>query len=149
MDIRKSELQQTFFAVIDSSIAIEIPTASVEQERNDLDIDLDMFINKEDRHMVRVQFTIRALRTHNDRIGLKIDVLSTTDFHVDESLDPECETFLQLVQYSATAIAYNNIRAYLHNATSYYPADPYILPTIDLNDLVKKFAEKQKPQEEE
>ena len=142
MDVKRSELQQELFAIVDSSVSIEYPVGENGAEADDLDIDLSIFHNKEDDHLVRIYYKITAKRCYIDEVGIEIAVQATCDFRIDKSIEIDTPDFFNLIHYSATAITYSNIRAYLQNITSYYPVEPYILPAIDLKDLCKKYSEK-------
>ncbi len=144
VEIRRSELQQEIFVVLDTQISIDLPDDTKSKNVDDLDIILKIYKNNEDDHLVRIYYEIKAKRTYPDKPGLCIRVQASGDFRIDASIDENSIQFGQLVNFSATAITYNNIRAYLQNTTSYYPVDTYILPAIDLNDLCKKYYENQK-----
>lgn len=139
MEIRRSELQQEMFVVLDTKVSIDIPQGAKGQVTDNLDVALAIFTNDEDDHLVRILYEIQAKLTHIDKPGLEIFVHASSDFRIDASIEVNSAQFQQLVNYSATAITYNNIRAYLQNITSYYPVDLYVLPAIDLNDLCKKY----------
>lgn len=138
MKVKRSELQQILFVVVDTHINLE-NFESVTDAVDDLDIDMNILTNKEDDHLIRVFFRITAKRSTPGSIGLSIDVSAACDFRIDASLDPSSQEFMSLVNYSATGITYNNIRTYLQNATSYFPVEQYVLPTIDLRDLCKEY----------
>ncbi|MDD3543375.1 MAG: hypothetical protein PHO69_11920 [Petrimonas sp.] len=149
MEIRRSELQQEMFVILDSKVSIDIPQDAKGQDADDLDVDLTILTNKEDDHLVRILYVVKAKRTHTDKPGIDIEVYASGDFRIDVSIEADSPQFQQLVNYSATAITYNNIRAYLQNITSYYPLDMYVLPAIDLNDLCKKYYESIKEETKE
>lgn len=142
MEIRRSELQQEIFVVLDSKISIDIHQGGNGQEVDDLDVDLAILTNNEDDHLVRIIYEIKAKRTHTNRPGIVIEIQASGDFRIDASIGADTQQFQQLVNYSATAITYNNIRAYLQSIISYYPVDLYVLPAIDLNDLCNKYYER-------
>ena len=137
MNVKRSELQQILFAVVDAHINLE-DFESVHEPVDDLDVDLNIFTNQEDDHLIRILFRIQAKKITPGSGGINIDVSAACDFRIDPSLDPSSQDVFNLVNYSATGITYNNIRTYLQNETSYFPVEQYILPTIDLNDLCRQ-----------
>jgi len=142
VDVNKSPLQQIQFAVVDSKISIIAPPESSSETVYDFDIELDIYQRVETESIIRIFYTITAKHCAPDIAGLSIEVQAASDFSIDDSIEPKSETFSNLVNFSATAIAYNNVRAYLQNITTYYPVEPYILPAIDLNDLCSKYRQK-------
>jgi len=138
MDIRKSELQQVSFVVLDTKIEYQMLKSNQSVIQDDLDIDFGLWKNDKDDHLFRVWFKIRAKRIVSKEVGLDIYVYACSDFVVDSSLSSDSDLFVQLVKYSTVAITYNNIRGYIQQITSFYPVPTYLLPTINVNDLWNK-----------
>ncbi|MDY0152845.1 MAG: hypothetical protein RBS43_11275 [Candidatus Cloacimonas sp.] len=146
MDIKQSELQQLAFTVLETGVLVIPPDDAVGGAVNELDIDFDLYINNEDDHLLRVFYTVKVkVAASKQSAGYQINVRVAGDFEIDRSLPCDSDGFTQLAKFSSVGITYNNLRAYLQTVTSFYPAPPYILPTIDLNDLwIKKGQEVQK-----
>lgn len=142
MEIKRSELQQEMFVLLETKISLVFPKETQNNDIDDLDIDYHIFTNNEDDHLVRIIFDIKAIHHLMKQPGLNIELQASCDFRIAESIEVGSDLFNKLISNAATAITYNNIRAYLQNVTSYYPVEPYILPAIDMQDLCKKYAEK-------
>jgi preprotein translocase subunit SecB len=142
VEIKRSELQQEMFVLLETKISLVFPEENQTNDIDDLDIDYHIFTNSEEDHWVRIIFEIKATHHMMKRPGLNIELQASCDFRIAESIEVGSDLFNKLISNAATAITYNNIRAYLQNVTSYYPAEPYILPAIDMQDLCKKNAEK-------
>ena len=152
MEIKRSELQQEMFVLLETKISLVFPKETQINGIDELDIDYHIFTNSEDDHLVRIIFDIKAIHHLMKQPGLNIELQASCDFRIAESIEVGSDLFNKLISNAATAITYNNIRAYLQNVTSYYPVEPYILPAIDMQDLCKKYAEKlglNKPQDPE
>lgn len=145
MEIKRSELQQEMFVLLETKISLVFPKETQTNDIDDLDIDYHIFTNNEDDHLVRIIFDIKAIHHLMKQPGLNIELQASCDFRIAESIEVGSDLFNKLISNAATAITYNNIRAYLQNVTSYYPVEPYILPAIDMQDLCKKYAEKLAP----
>ncbi len=145
MEIKRSELQQEMFVLLETKISLVFPKDNQANDIDDLDIDYHIFTNDEEDHLVRIIFDIKAIHHLMKQPGLNIELQASCDFRIAESIEVGSDLFNKLISNAATAITYNNIRAYLQNVTSYYPVEPYILPAIDMQDLCKKYAEKLAP----
>ena len=145
MEIKRSELQQEMFVLLETKISLVFPKETQDNDIDDLDIDYHIFTNNEDDHLVRIIFDIKAIHHLMKQPGLNIELQASCDFRIAESIEVGSDLFNKLISNAATAITYNNIRAYLQNVTSYYPVEPYILPAIDMQDLCMKYAERLAP----
>jgi hypothetical protein len=145
VEIKRSELQQEMFVLLETKISLVFPEENQTNDIDDLDIDYHIFTNSDEDHWVRIIFEIKAIHHMMKRPGLNIELQASCDFRIAESIEVGSDLFNKLISNAATAITYNNIRAYLQNVTSYYPAETYILPAIDMQDLCKKYAEKLEP----
>lgn len=142
MEIKRSELQQEMFVLLETKISLVFPIENQANDIDELDIDYHIFTNSEEDHWARIIFDIKAIHHIIKRPGLNIELRASCDFRIAESIEVGSDLFNKLISNAATAITYNNIRAYLQNVTSYYPVEPYILPAIDMQDLCNKYAEK-------
>ncbi len=145
MEIKRSELQQEMFVLLETKISLVFPKETQTNDIDELDVDYHIFTNNEDDHLVRIIFDIKAIHHMMERPGLNIELQASCDFRITESIEVDSDHFNKLISNSATAITYSNIRAYLQNVTSYYPVEPYILPAIDMQDLCMKYAERLAP----
>jgi preprotein translocase subunit SecB len=133
------------FVLLETKISLVFPKETQINDIDELDIDYHIFTNNEDDHLVRIIFDIKAIHHLMKQPGLNIELQASCDFRIAESIEVGSDLFNKLISNAATAITYNNIRAYLQNVTSYYPVEPYILPAIDMQDLCRKYAEKLAP----
>ena len=69
MEIRRSELQQEMFVVLDTQIYIDLPDDTKSKNIDDLDIVLKIYKNNEDDHLVRIYYEIKAKKTYPDKPG--------------------------------------------------------------------------------
>lgn len=103
----------------------------------DIPLDLDFEIHKTGRfYKVRVEAKTIDDEEFKDEPGYKYSVFSEAIFKFSGRLRKEDKDFY--IKYSGVSLVISYIRGYLANVSSYGYYGQYILPAIDLNDLVAR-----------
>jgi len=99
------------------------------------DIDIDFGIHGNDI----IQVFMKAHVNHNEKLpGYTINAEATCIFEFDEQHTISAEQKSSIGGYSTIYIALNTLRGFISQITANGPWGRYILPSIDLNDLVEK-----------
>lgn len=143
----KSALNLEHFAVLQSHYDFTQPKRNPKDTLKlfqSYEIDIDFAHHFEEDGLIRVFVKIGINQSNNEIPGYKLFVEGVGFFRItDNSLN---ENDLNSLQYYSTV---NMIIGYLRNTltslTSSSPMGPYLLPSIDLNDLFSKKS-KDKPE---
>jgi len=103
-------------------------------EKYDLDVDFKIFKND------ALQIVITADINHSDKPlpGYKISTEVAALFKLDESILITEDEKQSVEGYSSVYMALNCLRTLVSGFTANAPFGRYILPSIDLNDLIRK-----------
>jgi hypothetical protein len=104
-------------------------------ERYDLDIDFGM--NKED-HYIKVFIKAEVNRAEKKLPGYSFTAEAVCFFNFNSEIKLDEEVKQNMEGFSTIYIALNSLRGLISNFTSNAPFGRYILPSIDLNDLIEK-----------
>ena len=136
MKFKKSELELVEFSVVQSDFSVVSP-----KSQKDLD---DSILNYE----IDINYTFPDLKSKPHRIFLKIEINKTRKQKAGYSIFVEGVAFfnlpdnmnevkkLDLLNYSGVPILLGNIRSFIASMTSFAPFGRYIVPSIDLQDLL-------------
>ena len=143
---QKSLLQFRDFVIINSGYRfIQLPEQNVDQNTienffSEYVLDIDFMLKKEPLGQYLFAKVIVNHKDEKPGYSLLAEGVVIIDDKLTEGLDKA--TLMQNVTIPAINIAINQLRGYLINLTAYGPLGKYILPAIDLADLLKKKAEK-------
>lgn len=105
-------------------------------------IDLD-FRLKQPQDGVYLIFTKATINEGEHKsAGHSIYAEGVSVFSIDVNRVTKKEEIKALINFSAVPMAFNNLRSYIADMTSYTPAGRYLLPVFDLNVLLKEKYEK-------
>lgn len=147
MEINKSNLIFQDF-VINQSIFGEIlfKKNSKENKLINFPIDIKLYIlnNKIRNNLFKIILIVSGNTGKESVPGYKFNVFGTGRFRINDIEKLEKAQLDNLIFYSAVPMVLNNIRGYITNMTSYGTFGKYMLPSIDLNDLIKKYQAQKK-----
>jgi preprotein translocase subunit SecB len=112
-------------------------------ETYELDLDFDVFKND----IMQIVMTVDINTGSTPKPGYKISAEVVSLFKMDTSAVLTEGEKENLEGFSTLYIALNNLRGVISSFTAHAPFGRYILPSIDLNDLIQK--KKKTVQEEE
>ena len=138
MEIKKSQLE------ILNYVALNITFNSIlcdEKEEIDIyqyPIEIDFGLNESENNLKT--FFIKVWSNFNDNPdpGYSFSVETVTLFRIENAEKLDGQTMNNLLTYSILGIAYSNLRGIISNISNTGPFGRYILPSIDLQDLVSK-----------
>jgi len=77
--------------------------------------------------------------------GYSFSVETATLFKIENAEELDGQTMNNLLTYSILGIAYSNLRGIINNISNTGPYGRYILPSVDLQDLVSKKQKEKQP----
>ncbi len=140
MKPKKSPLQQTEFVVLESSVKVYLPEDARELDLCDIPVSIDFEVLEQesiDPSTFRIILELKGNESESVP-GYKFELTVGGEYHISEEITPGSPEFIALVQSSALACLINESRVYLQTITAFLPFGSYILPMVDLNDLVQQ-----------
>lgn len=146
MEIKKSPLLFHEFIIVDSHLetVFDAKPAKCDFAKIPLEIDFETFKANENEHLYNVALNINGNNLDNPVIGYKFSIIANGIFELTRFEEFDKEKVDQFLLFSALPMLISSVRNYLLNLTSYAPHGKYLLPAIDLNDLVKRKIESNK-----
>jgi hypothetical protein len=142
MILKHAKIQQKKFVVLESKI--EINNTEEKKTTNILPFDLnfEILIPSGDSRTIRVilEITVNSERSYDEFV---IYTRTGAEYHFTEELSKESKEYHALLSGSALPCLINQTRLYLKTMTSYFPIGEYILPMIDMRDLLKQKSREQ------
>lgn len=152
MKAKKSPLKLLDFSVFESKFDF-IPPNEESNEISDKDLqelpisfDFDQYEPKdgpENRKIIEINIKIND---SGKKIGYSMNITASGIFEVYDYENLEEKMIINLLGMSSLNLMINNLRGYLINITTYAPLGVYVLPPIDIGDLIEK---KKKKKEQE
>lgn len=147
MRAKQSPLKLQEFNVFESSISSVSPGESEKINLADLPITIDFDFYEPKEHsvqqiMVELKLKINASGSHP---GYKMNVVAVGMFTIPEIENLNESTIQNLFGISSINLMISNLRGFLMNITSYLPAGKYVLPALDISDLLSKKSKSIKP----
>ncbi len=149
MKVEKSALELENFFVIGFNWAC-VPLKDFESELPELPIELiDIEFEIFNSSIEENQFKISMIVSTNDELneddvknrpGYHFTILAESHFKINKEGLTE-DNIHSIVSYSAMPMIINSIRMFILNHSSYCPFGQWVLPSINLNDLLKKKTE--------
>ncbi|MGZ5244600.1 MAG: hypothetical protein ACXWEY_11200 [Bacteroidia bacterium] len=142
MIVKKSELLFQDFFIVESQFYAEPPNNDITWDEliNNYPIDIDFEISERANNIARVTMAIHINREDEKTPGYKITVVGTGAFALDNQSSLSPIDKFDLLYSSSVQILIGSFRTYIASMTSFGPMGKYILPAVDLNDLVlRKF----------
>jgi preprotein translocase subunit SecB len=124
-----------------------IPQESISDKLSSIpiEIDFDIFEAKEDDRKFKIVLIISSGNNDEKRPGYHFSVLSEGYFEItDKIYDTKKEIKDNYLLLSAVPIMINSIRLFLVSVSSNGPFGKWLLPTIDIHDLVSQKVESYK-----
>ncbi len=140
MKAKQSPLKLKEFNIFESNVNFVPPGESEEINLEDLpvNINFDLFEPKEQSvHQILVELRLKV-NTSGTQPGYKMNVLAVGVFAIPEIKKLNESTIQNLFGISSVNLMISNLRGFLMNITSYLPADKYVLPALDISELLDK-----------
>lgn len=100
------------------------------------EIDVDFGIQSNDYLMVYISATVN--KGESPLPGYSFFAEATCVFELDKKVDLQKDIKDNLEGFSTIYISLNSLRGFISNFTANAPFGRYILPSVDLNDLIEK-----------
>ncbi len=143
MNPKKSPIQQTQFAVLQSSVSVFVnkKTKQVDLKDIPLDIDYDVYFNDIlGPYIYRVVMTIKG-NAKKSVPGYVFTLKVGGEYQLSEELECTSKDYDSYVYNTGVACLINEARVYLQTLTAFFPFGAYIMPMIDMNDIMKQHYE--------
>ena len=140
MQARKSPLILEGAYIIASNILSVPQPADFIGLLNDypIDIDFDIFVNQDDADARRVLVSMQGNDQENPVPGYCFSIVAQATFNYEQNSKITKEEKDILLTRSAIPIVIGHIRSYLSTLTAHGPYGIYLLPVVDMNDLLAK-----------
>lgn len=134
--MKKSNLQIKDFKISGSYIQAipETDTLKADVYNLPVNLDFDALLDENNSGHFYLQVNIQCNMAKKPKPGYSFRVSAQAEFLIEK----ESDDFQNLLQYSALPMVINNIRGYITNMTAQSWFGVYLLPTIDIVDLIKK-----------
>ena len=140
MKIKESPLEIIDFYVINCTFnAIPFKDLSKKEVVSKNPIEIDFGLQKDEKTKVNVLFMkIWSNQGKSPKTGYSYFIETVTYFRIkdEDKLDEKVKN--NLLSYSIIAMVYSNIRTVLVDISSFGPFGQYILPSIDVIDIVNQ-----------
>lgn len=106
-----------------------------------IDIDFDIFTNEIDQDVRRIVVSVQGNDQENPVPGYCFSIVAQGAFNFDKTIKVSKKDKDTLLTHSAIPLIIGQIRSYLSSLTAHGPFGIYLLPAIDMNDLLKQKAQ--------
>lgn len=139
MIVKESPLVLSNFLLLKSSFEFIEPKSESEVAITDIfkkyGVDVDYSI-RGDGNNANIFVKVEVNNADERFCGYSLMFEGVGIFGFEENNDLSVDEKRSLIYYSAISICISNIRAIIANMTAYGPFGRYLLPSIDLNDLI-------------
>lgn len=143
MKIPKSDLELIEFVIINSEYRFHEPKDDIEINIRELFSDYELNIDfgtsepiEDEDNIFNIFIKIDINNGKDPLPGYSIFCEGVGLFKIPNLKTLEDSVANNLLQISSLSISINSIRSYLMNITNYYPFGKFILPSIDMNQLI-------------
>lgn len=147
MTAKLSPLQLTDFQLLNLQYKFVNPTDTDEINTDELfsayNIDVDFAVKRHDDTNFTI-FTKAVINHEGAQPGYVLFAEGVSSFHIDGPSSLPEATLQNLLVFSGVGIAMQQLRSRVADLTSFAPLGKYMLPTLDMDDLLKQ---KQKKKE--
>lgn len=105
-----------------------------------IDIDFDIFTNETDTEARRIVVSVQGNDQDNPVPGYCFSIVAQATYNYDKLVKVSKKDKDVLLTHSAIPMVIGQIRSYLSTLTAHGPFGIYLLPAIDMNDLIKQKA---------
>lgn len=140
MQIKKSDLTLSEFNIINSSFKTESENfTAINFENYEIDIDFKIYNEKNSDSEFR-NFMVLNINSSEVKLpGYSISILASGKFSIKNFSDHSPEEINNLVFRSSVPMMIANLRAFISNLTSFGVHGKYMLPSIDVPDLINNY----------
>jgi preprotein translocase subunit SecB len=132
-----------FFSVVNENDDFETIRNKIQQRK--FDIDFDIFINEENNDIFKIILKIDNFSKNKQKIfGYNFLIEITASFYLKNLQKLPTKKQTQYILFSALPMTISLARAELGHITANAVLGRYILPAIDINDLIDKWSDKNK-----
>ena len=146
MKIKQSPLKFEEFYILDSHFQT-LNTNDIQKitiENIPIDIDFDILLNEKENDLFNIVLILNGNIKEKPEYGYRFTIISNGIFRLKDLDNLDINIANQFIYFSALPILINSIRTYLLNISSFAPFGKYLLPAIDLKDLLKKREKKER-----
>ena len=137
MKTKKSPLQIDNINITGCQLMTIMPNNDNEPLNNyDINMDFDTFSNEGLENDMIVFLRVEGNDIENPVSGYCFSIISEASISFSKDIKEKDKS--ALISISALQIIVSYVRGYIANITAYCPFGQYILPAIDLNDLIKQ-----------
>ncbi len=140
MKVKNSQLNFEDFKIMACSFAA-IPSdkkiPSKDLQNIPVDVDFDILSKNTDTSKFKILLQIASKDSKKMQRGYMFSIISEASFNIIGFSKLSKEKRDQFILYTALPLSISMVRSHLYNASASFTYGPYLLPSIDLLDLVK------------
>ncbi|PKN72927.1 MAG: hypothetical protein CVU50_05205 [Candidatus Cloacimonetes bacterium HGW-Cloacimonetes-3] len=143
---QNAPIQQTQFAVLQSSIALNVnkKTKQVSLAAIPLEIEYDIYFNDEiGPYAFRIVMTIKG-NAKKTVPGYVFTLKVGSEYKLSEDLAIDGDDYKMYVSNTGVACLINEARVYLQSLSAFFPFGAYIMPMVDMRDLMSQRSDEAK-----
>ncbi|MCF8223723.1 MAG: protein-export chaperone SecB [Bacteroidales bacterium] len=144
MKIPKSDLELIDFIIINSNYTFQEPkdqeSFNVRKVFSDYDINIDFGDtepNEKEDNIFNFFIKVEINNCEKPLPGYSIFCEGVGLFKISNLKSLNEQIANNLLKISPLSICINNMRSYIMNITTYYPFGKFVLPSVDINNLIK------------
>lgn len=103
-----------------------------------IDLDFDITINKNNSSKVRIYLEANCNQGENPKPGYMYSIVCSAEYTIKGLGKKPPRKRKQYILYTALPLAISMVRSQLYNVSSNFEHGHYLLPSIDLPDLLEK-----------
>ena len=140
MEIKKSPLEIINYGVLNVTFNSILCDEEEELDIYKYPIEIDFGLDEDGNESSFKTFFIKVWSNfdNNPEPGYSFSVETVTFFRIENEKKLKKQTLNNLYTYSVLSIAYSNLRGILNDISNTGPYGKYILPSVDLQDLILK-----------
>lgn len=142
---QKAAIQQTQFAVLQSSVEVKVNKKNKQVDLNDipLEIDYDVYFNEDmGPYLFRIVMTIKG-NAKKSVSGYVFTLKVGGEYQLADELAIDSDEYKVYISNTGVACLINEARVYLQTLTAFFPFGAYIMPMVDMGDLMSKRRDKE------
>lgn len=138
MEIEKSPLEIVNYGALNITFNSVLCDEKEEVDIYMYPVEIDFGLNESENNLKTLFVKVWSNFDDNPKPGYSFSVETATFFRIENAEELDEQTLNNLLTYSVLGIAYSNLRGIINSISNTGPYGRYILPSVDLQDLVLK-----------
>ncbi len=142
MEIKKSDLEFLDFNITEMNLEIYQTNLFLDLNNMPIDLNYDILESEDEKDFFLIKVDLSINKNKLKKNYLFIHLKAEGYFKLNDISKKDEKKTIQYLYFTALPMLINSIRTYIMHITSFTSFGKYILPTIDLNELIKNITDK-------